>query len=220
MERALERDPARRYRSCDEMRRDLVEVVQQLGPPEVFGPAPDRSARTASVAVLPFANLGPDRDLESLASGLADELLTGLGKVPGLRLVSRSSAAPAARVDTDIRLLCRRLGVDAAIEGTVRKSGDRVGITAQLVSALDGCHLWSEGYDRAMSDVFAVVDEIARCVVDRLKVSVADALRRPLIDRHTQNARAYEFYLKGRFYWTRRYPWRADCRDRALQEGD
>ena len=94
VERALERDPARRYRSCDEMQRDLVEVVQQLGPPEVFGPAPDRTARTASVAVLPFANLGPDRDLEYLANGLADELLTGLGKVPGLRLASRSSSGP------------------------------------------------------------------------------------------------------------------------------
>ena len=91
------------------------------------------------------------------------------------------------------------------IEGTVRKSGERVRITAQLVSAADGCHLWSDGYDRDAGDVFAVVDDIARSVVDRLKVSLAEVLRRPLIDRHTQNARAYGYYLKGRFYWTRRY---------------
>ena len=204
VERALDRDPARRYRTCDEMQRDLMELAQQYGSPQVPASAPDRSGRTASLAVLPFANLGPDRDVEYLASGLADELLTGLGKVPGLRLVSRTSAAHAAGEETDIRHLCRRLGVDAVIEGTVRKSGDRVRITAQLVRAADGCHLWSDGYDRDAGDVFTAVDDIARSVVDRLKVSLAEVLR-PLIDRHTENARAYEHYLKGRFYWTRRW---------------
>ena len=205
VERALDRDPARRYRTCDEMQRDLMDAARQYGSPEVPAAAPDRSERTATVAVLPFANLGPDRDVEYLSSGLADELLAGLGKVPGLRLVSRTSAAHAAGAETDIRHLCRRLGVDAVIEGTVRKSGERVRITAQLVSAADGCHLWSDGYDRDAGDVFAVVDDIARRVVDRLKVSLAEVLRRPLIDRHTDNARAYEYYLKGRFYWTRRW---------------
>jgi TolB-like protein/tetratricopeptide (TPR) repeat protein len=205
VERALDRDPARRYRSCDEMQRDLMDAAQQYGPPQVAAGAPDRSGRAASVAVLPFANLGPDKDVEYLSSGLADELLTGLGKVPGLRLASRTSAAHAAHEETDIRRLCRRLGVDAVIEGTVRKSGDQVRITAQLVSGVDGCHLWSDGYDRDVRDVFAVVDDIARSVVDRMKVSLAEVLRRPLIDRHTENARAYEYYLKGRFYWTRRY---------------
>ena len=176
VERALDRDPARRYRTCDEMQRDLMDAAQQYGSPQVPATAPDRSGRTASLAVLPFANLGPDRDVEYLSSGLADELLTGLGKVPGLRLVSRTSAAHAAGAETDIRHLCRRLGVDAAIEGTVRKSGERVRITAQLVSAVDGCHLWSDGYDRDAGDVFAVVDDIARSVVDRLKVSLAEVL--------------------------------------------
>jgi len=205
VERALDRDPARRYRNCDEMQRDLMEAAQQYGSPQVPVRPPERSGRTASLAVLPFANLGPDRDVEYLSSGLADELLTGLGKVPGLRLVSRTTAAHAAGTQTDIRHLCRRLGVDAVIEGTVRKSGERVRITAQLVSAADGCHLWSDGYDRDVGDVFAVVDDIARRVVDRLKVSLAEVLRRPLIHRHTDNARAYEHYLKGRFYWTRRW---------------
>jgi serine/threonine-protein kinase len=205
VERALDHDPARRYRTCDEMQRDLRDAAQQYGSLQISAEAPDRLGRTTSVAVLPFANLGPDRDVEYLSSGLADELLTGLGKVPGLRLVSRTSAAHAAGAETDIRRLCRRLGVNAVIEGTVRKSADRVRITAQLVSAVDGCHLWSDGYDRDVGDVFAVVNDIARSVVDRLKVSVPEALYRPLIDRHTENARAYEYYLKGRFYWTRRY---------------
>ena len=205
VQRALDRDPARRYRTCDEMQRDLMDAAQQFGTPPVPAAALDRSRRTASIAVLPFANLGPDRDVEYLASGLADELLTGLGRVPGLRVASRTSAAHAALAEPDVRGLCRRLGVDAVIEGTVRKSGDQVRITAQLVSGIDGCHLWSDGYHKEVGDVFAVVDDIARSVVDRLKVSLAEGLRRPLIDRHTQNTRAYEYYLKGRFYWTRRY---------------
>ncbi len=91
------------------------------------------------------------------------------------------------------------------MEGTVRKAGDRLRISAQLVSAEDGCHLWSEGYDRRTADVFAVQDEIARSVVDRLKVTLAEFPRQPLIRQHTQNPRAYQCYLKGRFYWTRRF---------------
>jgi tetratricopeptide (TPR) repeat protein len=91
------------------------------------------------------------------------------------------------------------------LEGTVRKAGDRVRITAQLVSAEDGCHLWSEGYVRDVADVFAVQEEIAQSVVDRLKVSVAGTSPETLIRRYTDNQRAYHSYLKGRFYWLRRY---------------
>ena len=205
VERALEPDPARRYRDCEAMRRDLMHAVQQHASPEHPAVVADRPVRTPAVAVLPFVNLGPDRDVDYFSNGLADELLTALAKVPGLRVVSRTSAARLAETETDIRSICRRLGVDAVLEGTVRKAGERVRITAQLVSALDGCHLWSEGYERPTADVFAVEDEIARSVVDRLKVSLAELPQRSLVDRHTQNACAYEAYLKGRFYWTRRY---------------
>jgi hypothetical protein len=95
--------------------------------------------------------------------------------------------------------------VGAVLEGTVRKAGDRLRINAQLVSAEDGCHLWSEGYDRRMQDVFAVQDEIARSVVDRLKITLAEVPTQALIRRYTDNPKAYELYLKGRFYWLRRY---------------
>jgi TolB-like protein/Tfp pilus assembly protein PilF len=205
VERALERDPSRRYRDCDAMWRDLMQAVQQHGSSDRAAVAAGRPIRTPAVAVLPFVNLGPDRNVEYFSNGLADELLTALAKVPGLRVVSRTSAARLAETETDIRSICRQLGVDAVLEGTVRKAGERVRITAQLVSAVDGCHLWSEGYERQAADVFAVEDEIARSVVDRLKVSLAELPQRPLIDRHTQNTRAYEAYLKGRFYWTRRH---------------
>ena len=148
---------------------------------------------------------GPSTTWRTLGSGLADELSTGLAKVPGLRVASRTSASHVARIENDARSICRALEVDALLEGTVRKAGEQVRITAQLVSAADGCHLWSDAYDRSMTDVFTVQDHIARGIVDRLRGSPIETHRPPLIGRHTQNSRAYHSYLKGRFYWTRRY---------------
>ena len=165
-----------------------------------------RRRRIPSVAVLPFENLGPDQDLEYFCNGLAEELLTGLGKVPGLRVASRTSSVHVKQTETDIRSICRLLDVDAVLEGTVRKAGDRLRISAQLVSAEDGCHLWSEGYDRRTADVFAVQDEIARSVVDRLKVTLAEFPQpTPHPPAHAESRERINVYLKGRFYWTRRF---------------
>jgi eukaryotic-like serine/threonine-protein kinase len=208
VETALQRDPARRYRSSAAMEDDLISAV------EIQNAFDERTAhdvtvrtrrRIPSVAVLPFENLGPDQDLEYFCNGLAEELVTGLGKVPGLRVASRTSSNRVKQTEPDIRSICRLLDVDAVLEGTVRKAGDRLRISAQLVSAEDGCHLWSEGYDRRTADVFLVQDEIARSVVDRLVITLAEFPHQTLIRRHTQNPRAYQYYLKGRFYWTRRY---------------
>jgi serine/threonine-protein kinase len=208
IERALDRDPAVRHRSAGAMQQDLMNALslEIAGGESQRAAGPSRPASPPSVAVLPFENLGPDRDIEYFCSGLAEELLTALGKVEGLRVASRTSALAVRHGDnTDIKSICRRLGVNAVLEGTVRKAGDRLRISAQLVSAADGCHLWSEGYDRQMADVFAVQDEIARSVVDRLKLRLNDLSPGPLIKRHTDNPRAYQLYLRGRFYWGRRY---------------
>jgi serine/threonine-protein kinase len=208
IDEALARDPAHRPRSASAMEHELrtvVELQNALDETRAQDAAARRRRRIPSVAVLPFENLGPDQDIEYFCNGLAEELLTGLGRVSGLRVASRTSSSHASRTETDIRSICRLLDVDAVLEGTVRKAGDRVRISAQLVSAEDGCHLWSEGYDRSTVDVFAAQDEIARSVVDRLKVTLAGFSREPLIRQHTQNPRAYQCYLKGRFYWTRRY---------------
>jgi TolB-like protein/tetratricopeptide (TPR) repeat protein len=208
VEDALAPDPAHRHRSAAAMEHDLLNVLESqnaLDETVAHEATARRRRRIPSVAVLPFESLGPDEDFEYFCNGLAEELLTGLGKVSGLRVASRTSSNHVIRTETDIRSICRLLDVDAVLEGTVRKAGDRVRISAQLVSAVDGCHLWSEGYDRSTADVFAVQDEIARSVVDRLKVTLAEFPRQPLIRQHTQNPRAYQCYLKGRFYWTRRY---------------
>jgi len=205
VERALERDPARRYRSCGALLQDLVNSLELESASATRMTPARRRAEIPSMAVLPFVSLGPDQDLEYFCNGLAEEILTALGKVAGLRVASRTSSFGVKQTDTDIRSICRQLEVEAVLEGTVRKAGDRVRITAQLVSAEDGCHLWSEGYVRDVADVFAVQEEIAQSVVDRLKVSVTGISREPLIRRHTDNQRAYHSYLKGRFYWLRRY---------------
>jgi serine/threonine-protein kinase len=210
VERAINRDPAMRHRSAGAMQLELmhalnVELADEeprpraatIGAPKLSPP---------SVAVLAFENLGPDRDIEYFCSGLGEELLTALGNVPGLRVASRTSSLAIRQGDsTDVKSICRRLGVSAVLEGTVRKAGDQLRITAQLVSAADGSHLWSEGYDRQMADVFSVQEEIARSVVDRLKPRLSTLSPAPLVKRHTDNPRAYEHYLRGRFYWARRY---------------
>lgn len=205
VQRALERDPARRYRSIEAMQQDLVRGIE-LEIPSGTRVIPARHPRgIPSMAVLPFVNLGPDEGLEYFCNGLAEGLVTALGKVQDLRVASSTSSLGIKQTDTDIRSICRQLGVDAVLEGTVRKAGDRLRITAQLVNAEDGCHLWSEGYDREMADVFAVQEQIAQNVVDRLKLTVTELPRGPLTRQHTDNPRAYHLYLKGRFYWLRRY---------------
>ncbi len=208
VDRALQRDPARRFRSSGAMQQALVgalelEAATALSATRVISAR--RRPGMPSMAVLPFVNLGPEQGLEYFCNGLAEELLTALGKVQDLRVASRTSSFGVKQTDTDIRSICRQLEVDAVLEGTVRKAGDRLRITAQLVSAEDGCHLWSEGYDRETADVFAVQEEIARNVVDRLKVTLTEVPRGPLVRRHTDSPRAYHLYLKGRFYWLRRY---------------
>ena len=205
VERALESDRARRYRSCGALLQDLVNALELDTASATRMIPARRRAEIPSMAVLPFVSLGPDQDLDYFCNGLAEEILTALGKVAGLRVASRTSSFGLKQTDTDIRSICRQLEVEAVLEGTVRKAGDRVRITAQLVSAEDGCHLWSEGYVRDVADVFAVQEEIAQSVVDRLKVSVTGISREPLIRRYTDNQRAYLSYLKGRFYWLRRY---------------
>ncbi|HEX5108081.1 MAG TPA: protein kinase [Vicinamibacterales bacterium] len=210
VERALRRDSAMRHASAAAMQLELMNALKaEIAAGEARLPMVPLGAAKApppSVAVLPFENLGPDPDLDYFCSGLAEELLTALGKVAGLRVASRTSSLAVRQTDNaDVQSICRRLGVSTVLEGTVRKAGDRLRIAAHLVSAADGCHLWSEGYDRQMADVFTVQEEIAQSVVDRLEPRLNALSPAPLVKRHTDNPRAYEHYLRGRFYWGRRY---------------
>jgi TolB-like protein/Tfp pilus assembly protein PilF len=155
-----------------------------------------------SLAVLPFVNMSGDPEQEYFADGMSEELINALTKLPGLRVAARTSAFAFKGKNEDIRVIGRRLNVGAVVEGSVRKSGDRLRVTAQLVRVADGFHIWSESYDRQMDDVFAIQDEIAHATVAALKVRLTSTA--PLVKRPTTDLRAYELYLLGRHFANQR----------------
>lgn len=168
-------------------------------------------ASMPSIAVLPFANLSDDAANAVFADGLAEELLNVLAKIPGLRVASRTSAFSFKGKSLDVPTIARRLNVAAILEGSVRKSGQRVRVTAQLVHTRSDSHLWSQAYDRELQDIFAVQDDIARCVVRELRGALlgepADAADEARLEclvvaanrGRTGDTRAHELYLQGRF---------------------
>lgn len=181
-----------------------LERTPPLAPPEPAAPALPAAALQAlpmegppSVAVLPFADMSPAHDQEYFCEGIAEEIINSLCCVGGLRVASRTSAFQFRGRDADVREIGRLLGVGSVLEGSLRKAGDRIRITAQLVSCSDGYHHWSESFDRNLDDVFAIQTEIARSLVRALRLTLTPQ-ERALIDRGgTSNAEAYDLYLRG-----------------------
>ena len=170
--------------------------------PEAWPPVNDTQAAApdASVAVLPFADLSEARDQDYFCDGLAEEILNALASIQNLRVASRTSSFRFRGHDVDARDIGRALNVAAIMEGSVRKAGDRVRVTAQLIDAGNGYHLWSENFDRELEDIFAIQEEIARNVARALRVSMKGAakLDRDCSCHAPRDMRAYEFYLRGR----------------------
>jgi adenylate cyclase len=160
-----------------------------------------------SVAVLPFVNMSPDPDQEFFADGMAEEIINALAKVNGLRVIARTSAFAFKGTNADIATIGSRLNVATVVEGSVRKAGDRLRITAQLVDVAGGHHLWSEVYDRPIEDVFEVQDEIARTVVTTIKPKLLGDSEEPLVSRATESRAAYELYLRAGDRITLQNPW-------------
>ena len=174
-------------------------VVFEPGDLRSAGDTSDRNA--ISIAVLPFVNVSNDPDNEYFCDGLAEELLNGLSRIETLRVAARTSAFSFKGKGLDIDGIGRVLGVNNILEGSVRKSGNRVRINLQLVNVADGYQLWSEQFDREMQDIFEVQDEIGLAVVEALKPKFQsggpDAVTNK---RSTFNKQAYELYLRGRFF--------------------
>jgi TolB-like protein/Tfp pilus assembly protein PilF len=168
----------------------------RAAPAAAAAPLQTRTGR-ASIAVLPFVNMSEDKANDYFSDGLSEELLNVLSKVQGLRVIARTSSFAFKGKDATIADVAKALGVDHVLEGSVRKSGDRVRITAQLIRASDSSHLWSETYDRTLQDVFAIQDEISDEVVDALKVRLLGPNSSKAEVGGTTNARAYEAYLQG-----------------------
>jgi adenylate cyclase len=174
-------------------------VLRSRKPP----PAPAASAdagttASPSIAVLPFADLSPAQDQGYFCDGIADELLTALSTVPGLRVAARTSSFQFKGREVDGREVGRQLGVATLLEGGVRKAGNRVRVTARLVGGADGYQLWSETFDRNLEDIFAIQEEIARAVVRALRPRLSPTGEGRLTRAGTQSTQAYEMYLRGR----------------------
>lgn len=191
--RALAKDPAGRFVAVGA----FVTALED-------DPAATIGGRLRSIAVLPFVNATPDPENEYLSDGITDELIDALSKVRGLRVASRTSVFGLKGKLQDIRAVGSLLGASAVIEGTVRRSGDRLRIAAQLSSTADGSLMWSQKFDRTLEDVFALQDEIAHTIVDALRATTFADLSEPLPQRYAGNAQAYGLYLKGRYEWNKR----------------
>ncbi|MCH8059778.1 MAG: hypothetical protein IIA11_04880 [Proteobacteria bacterium] len=148
-----------------------------------------------SIAVLPFVNMSSDPEQDYFSDGLSEEILNLLAKVPDLKVIGRTSSFAFKGKDVDLRDIGQALDVSTVLEGSVRKSGDRVRITAQLIDVSDGAHLWSETYDRTLTDIFAVQDDVAAEILRALQIHVGAAPKR---GRPTENSEAYALFLKGR----------------------
>lgn len=157
----------------------------------------------ASVAVLPFVDLSPERSNAYLGDGMAETLINALANVEGLDVAARTSAFSFRDTAKDVRRIGRELGVATVLEGSVQRAGDRLRVTAQLIKTSDGLHLWSENFDRDTKDIFAVQDEVARAVVAALKGKLV-AGAGSVTNGGTVNPAAYDSYLLGRFYWNKR----------------
>jgi adenylate cyclase len=159
---------------------------------------PTPSVEAPSIAVLPFANMSGDPEQEYFSDGISEDVITDLSKIAGLVVIARNSSFTYKGRSVDIREVGRELGVRSVLEGSIRRAGNRVRITAQLIDATNGAHLWADRYDRDLTDIFAVQDDVTRRIVDALKVTLSPAEKARLADSGTPNIDAYDCYLRGR----------------------
>jgi TolB-like protein/tetratricopeptide (TPR) repeat protein/tRNA A-37 threonylcarbamoyl transferase component Bud32 len=191
--RATARKPGGRYQRVADLLSDLRALMTGMAlatPPVTRAPA---------IAVLPFANLTNDPDQEYFCDGMAEELISALSRVKGLAVVSRTSAFQFKGSPIDVREIGERLDVRTVLEGSVRRAGNRLRISVQLVNVTDGFHVWSERFDRTVDDVFLIQDEIARSITESLRVTLTRPATGVMVKPPTSNLDAYHLYLRGRF---------------------
>lgn len=184
---------------------ELLALAERLRTAEdVAAKVPATAAQHPAIAVLPFTNMSADPENEYLSDGISEEILNSLTRLPDLRVAARTSSFAFKGRNPDIGEVGAKLHVQAVLQGSVRKSGNRLRITTQLIDAADGYQLWSERFDREMHDVFAIQDEIAAAVLQKLRVTLLGVPEGGARGRHTDDVKAYELYLRGRFFWNQR----------------
>ena len=183
--------------------RKLLASVEALAGPGEARESPDIGAnlRKRSVCVLPFANMSGDAEQEYFSDGISEDITTDLSKISALAVTARNTAFMFKGQSVNVRDIGRQLGVSHVLEGSVRKAGTRVRITAQLIDAATGDHVWAERYDRDLDDIFAIQDEISKAIVEALKVKLLPEEKKAIVQRGTTIAEAYNLYLMARQYW-------------------
>jgi TolB-like protein/Flp pilus assembly protein TadD len=201
--KALAKEPGGRFATAAAFAQALKAPGAATTPPgaTTATPAPQTATVAKSIAVLPFVNMSADPENEYFTDGIAEEIINALTKVQALRVASRTSSFAFKGKNQDIRKVGEQLNVATVLEGSVRKAGTKLRVTAQLVSVTDGYHLWSERYDRELQDVFAIQDEIAGNIVRALRVVLSDAEKRAIEKAPTDNVQAYDYYLRGRQFF-------------------
>jgi serine/threonine protein kinase/Tfp pilus assembly protein PilF len=199
VDKCLRKEPELRYQHVDDLLVDLKFLQRALESRESVA-----GKREKSVATVPFINLSDDPADDHFCVGITEDITTDLSKIRGLRVASCSLARSHQARGFDVRGVGRELGVDSVLQGSVRRAGKRLRITAQLISVTDGFHLWAEKFDREIEDIFAVQDEIAVAIAQALQLRLTGIAGDPVQKRGTKNPEAYEEFIKGRFhYWYR-----------------
>jgi serine/threonine-protein kinase len=208
----MEKNPEYRYQTSKGVLSDLKRISVKSD--AVAG------MRKPSIVVLPFTNLSADPEQEYFCDGMAEEIINALTRIENLRVIARTSAFSFKNKALDVREIGKKLDVETLLEGSVRKSGNRLRIMAQLVTAKDGSHLWSQRFDKNMDDVFEVQDEISLAIVEKLKVKLIGDERDNIAKNRVHDIDAYNLYLQGRFHWNKRTTEHlkkaVDCFERAI----
>jgi serine/threonine protein kinase/Tfp pilus assembly protein PilF len=203
IERALQKQPENRYQSAQVFVKDL-NAVSQGNQFKVNFDVPITTRALPCIAILPFQNLSTEKESEYFADGIAEDLINALSHLKDIQVVSRTSSFAFRASSPDLETIRQKLKADTIVEGSVRKAGASVRLVVSLVNTTDGTQVWSESFNREMTDIFAVQDEICRAVVQALELRLIGTQKRELVAPQTTSIEAYHFCLKGRYFWARR----------------